>query len=70
MSNFKITDLPPFGPEHIAAGWPLAVIDERGHTRRVVIGDHTYETEEQAIERVKEIYRARKMVAFIIPVKW
>jgi len=68
MSNRKIIDLVPHNVD--VTKWDeLISVTEQNRFSRVNIGENTFETEEQAIERVKEIYRGKGMKAFILPYK-
>lgn len=67
----RISELPTFnvnesGFKEMAVTIPISNSHEE--TRRVHIGEHCYLNEDDAIDRIRDIYRSG-MVPFILPVK-
>jgi hypothetical protein len=65
--NRRITDLPITQPdEHNIVH--MASFDTEGVTRRIMVSEYVFETEEEAIDRVKTIF-SKGLKAFVMPFK-
>lgn len=68
MSYKKISELPKLTVDELVNGDEFAVMDYTNVARRVNISENLFDTEQEAIDRVIEIYRTGKR-AFILPYK-